>query len=103
MNYICNGDTPHFGCSEIEQIYHSAEEKTTDCLRNTARELFPRRDPIMYENLIMQKGHGQAFLHNGEYALPKWTIVAYPELFGVMDDDTLYPFCDPKYYRRNTK
>lgn len=103
MNYICNGDTPHFGCSEITQIYHLAEEKTTECLQTTAKKLFPGLDPIMYENLILQKGNGRAFEHNGECTLPKWTIVAWPESFGVMEDDMIYPFCDPKYYRRHTK
>lgn len=101
MNFVCDKDTPCFSFPEIQKIYSHAQDKTTEVLRRTARKLFPDRDPIMYENLIIRKGFGREFLHNGEYTLPKWTIIAYPGCYGVMEDDTVYPFCDPKYYRRN--
>ena len=103
MEFGCNGNTPCFSFPEIEDIYRNATEKNTDALRETAHRLFPNRDPIMYENLSMRKGFGRAFEHEGEYKLPKWTIIAYPGFYGVMEDDTIYPFCDPKYYRRNNQ
>lgn len=101
MKFACNGDTPCFSFPEIQEIYHNAADKSTESLQKTARRLYPDRDPVMYENLILQKGHGRAFEHKGEYRLPKWTIIAYPGCYGVMEDDTIYPFCDPKYLRRN--
>lgn len=101
MNFVCDKDTPCFSFPEIKKIYYQSPDKSTESLRETARKLFPDRDLVMYENLIIRKGFGRAFLHNGEYTLPKWTIIAHPGWYGVMDDDTIYPFCDPKYYRRN--
>lgn len=92
MNFVCDKDTPCFSFPEIKKIYENSQEKSTESLRITARYLYPNRDPIMYENLILQKGHGRAFLHKGKYALPMWTIIAYPGCYGVMEDDTIYPF-----------
>lgn len=103
MNFICDKDTPCFSYSEIKEIYYQSQDKSTEGLRATAKMLFPGRDPIMYENLSIHKGNGRAFEHNGEYTLPNWTISAHPGYYGVMGDDTIYPFCDPKYLRRNIK
>lgn len=103
MNFICDKDTPCFSFQEIKEIYCCAEDKTTESLRETARWLFPNRNPVMYENLSIRNGFGRAFEHNGKYTLPKWTIIAHPGYYGVMEDDTIYPFCDPKYFRRNNK
>lgn len=92
MNFVCDKDTPCFSYPEIKKIFENSQDKSTESLRATARNLYPNRDPIMYENLILQKGHGRAFMHKGEYRLPKWTIIAHPRWCGVMEDDTIYPF-----------
>lgn len=101
MNFVCDKDTPCFSFREIKEIYLNAADKSTESLQETAYRLYPGRDPVMYENLVLQKGHGRAFFHEGKYRLPKWTIAAHPGYYGVMEDDTIYPFCDPKYLRRN--
>ncbi|MDY3225296.1 MAG: hypothetical protein SOW84_05415 [Candidatus Faecousia sp.] len=102
MKFECNANTPRFRFSEIREIYNHSQEKSTEALRETAHRLFPGRDPVMYENLMIRTGCGRAFLHEGEYTLPKWTIIAHPTWYGVMEDGTIYPYCDPSFYRRNT-
>lgn len=102
MKFECNANTPRFCFSEIREIYNHSQEKSTEALRETAHRLFPGRDPVMYENLMIRTGCGRAFLHEGEYTLPKWTIIAHPTWYGVMEDGTIYPYCDPSFYRRNT-
>ena len=100
MIFECDAATPHFPASEIREIYFHSQEKTTEALRTAAKELFPERDPVMYENLLIRPGCGRAFLHNGDYTLPGWTIIAYPDLYGVMEDETIYPYCEPQFYRK---
>ena len=92
IRFECNRNTPHFTASEIHEIYEAASEKSTQALRTTAKSLFPDRDPVMYENLTLEKGHGRAFMHQGEYRLPEWTTLAWPEMYGVMEDGTIYLF-----------
>lgn len=90
LHFICDKNTPHFSVEELCEIYYKCEEKTTTALRNTSRLLYPGRDPITYENLIIREGFARAYMHKGEYRKPKWTILAYPLMLGIMDDETIY-------------
>lgn len=90
MSFICNKDTPHFTSAEIREIYHKTQEKTSAAMQDTARKLYPGRDPIVYENLFIRPGYARAYMHHGDYQKPKWTITAWPLMLGVMDDDTIY-------------
>lgn len=93
MIFTCNAQTPHFSFEELEQIYQQAETKETKCLRETARELFPGRNSVTYENLYIGAGPGRAFKHHSdEYEKPKWVLVSYPVMTGVMEDGTIYLF-----------
>lgn len=93
MEFVRNGRTPHFSFEEIKQIYAAAEKKDTQSMQDAARELFPNRDPITYENLSIEKGPGRGFKHKSDqYENPKCMIMAHPVLIGVMDDDTMYLF-----------
>lgn len=93
MTFDRNANTPHFSFEEIQQIYVAAKRKDTKALQEAARELFPNRDPISYENLSIGKGPGRSFKHtSGDYEKPKYMIVAYPVMIGVMVDDTMYLF-----------
>ena len=93
MNFVRNANTPHFSMEEIKEIYVHAKVKDDRSLQAAARELFPGRDPITYENLSISKGPGRAFKHHSDqYENPKCMIMAHPVIVGVMDDDTMYLF-----------
>ena len=93
MNFVRNAQTPHFSFEEIKQIYVAAKVKDTQSMQATARELFPNRDPITYENLSIGKGPGRAFKHTSDqYENPQYMVMAHPVLIGVMSDDTMYLF-----------
>ena len=87
-----NGDTPHFSLEELKQIYEKAETKTTQAIKDAAQELFPERAEIALHNLYLSDGPGRAFMHNGEYENPRYMLVSYPVLTGVMKDGTIYQF-----------
>lgn len=93
MTFDRNSQTPHFTFEELKEIYAAAEKKNDNCLRATARKLYPDRDPITYENLYIGKGPGRAFKHNGdEYENPEHMLVSHPVMAGVMKDGTIYQF-----------
>lgn len=93
MNFTRNANTPHFSFEEVQQIYTAAKHKDTKTMQDTARELFPGRDPITYENLSIGKGPGRSFKHKSDdYEKPKYMIMAHPVMIGVMADDTMYLF-----------
>jgi len=93
MHFQMNAQTPHFTFEELQAIYQNTKKKESAALRQTARELFPGRDPVAYENLYLSKGPGRAFKHNGdEYENPKWILASHPVMTGVMEDDTIYLF-----------
>lgn len=93
MGFIRNGQTPHFTLEELKEIYAASKKKDTNAMRETARQLFPGRDPITYENLYIGTGPGRAFKHNGDqYVNPKYIFVSHPIMTGVMDDGTIYQF-----------
>ena len=78
---------------ELKQIYDSVKTKDTASMQDKAKDLFPGRDPICYENIMLWKGPGKAFKHNGdEYVNPKCVINAHPLIVGVMADGTFYQF-----------
>lgn len=90
MKFECNKDTPHFSSEELQTIYRSTDEKTSEALRQTARHLYPGRNPVTYENISIREGYARAYMHKGEYRKPKWTITAWPLMLGVMEDETIY-------------
>lgn len=93
MDFIRNGQTPHFTLDELKEIYAASKKKDTIAIRETAKQIFPGRDPIAYENLYICTGPGRAFKHNGdEYMNPKYILVSHPIMTGVMDDGTIYQF-----------
>ncbi len=98
MDLIRNSQTPHLELEELRQAYE-AIAKTKDLesiegrLRGKAQEMFPGRDPVVYENIAVSKGPGRAFKHGGdEYKNPAFIINAHPLMIGVMDDGTFYQF-----------
>lgn len=93
MYFDRNGKTPHFEVDEIRMILANSKRTDTATLQAVARELFPGRDPIAYENLFSFPGPGRSFKHKGEeYVRPKFCINAHPVIVGVMDDGTVYQF-----------
>lgn len=58
MDFPMNSKTPHFNYDEVVEIYRKTNHPTERKLRDTARNLFPGRDPIAYENLFCLLGHG---------------------------------------------
>lgn len=93
MSFDRNSQTPHFSYEELKEIYAASPKHETKALKDAALKLFPGRDPVTYENLYISTGPGRAFKHNGEtYENPKYILVSYPVMTGVMKDDTIYKF-----------
>ena len=93
MNFVCNSQTPHFSFEELKEIYEASPKHETNALKEAAQKLFPGRDPVTYENLYISTGPGRAFKHNSDtYENPKYILVSYPVMTGVMKDDTIYKF-----------
>lgn len=90
--FINNGDTPHFSLEELKQIYEKAKSKTTQAVKDAAQELFPERADIAINNLYLSDGPGRAFMHHGSYENPRYILVSYPVMTGVMKDGTIYQF-----------
>lgn len=88
-----NANTPHFSIEELKQIYDATRTKDTHSMIAKAKELYPGRDPICYENITIWEGPGRSFKHNGDdYVKPKYVINAHPLIVGVMADGTFYQF-----------
>nr|DAJ59245.1 MAG TPA: hypothetical protein [Caudoviricetes sp.] len=92
MDFRMNSQTPHFTYEEIVTIYKQTKHPDDHRLRETARAIFPNRDPIAYENLSINKGPWRAFMHHGQYENPQCVLLSYPVQVGVMKDGTTYPF-----------
>lgn len=92
MDFPMNSKTPHFNYDEVVEIYRRTDHPTERKLRDTARNLFPGRDPITYENLFLSSGPWRAFMHNGDYEKPQLVLMSYPTQIGIMKDGTTYPF-----------
>lgn len=72
MDFPMNSKTPHFSYDEVVEIYRKTDHPTERKLRDTARKLFPGRDPITYENLFLSSGPWRAFMHNGTTRNRNW-------------------------------
>lgn len=90
--FVNNGDTPHFSMEELKLIYEKAKAKTAQAIKDAAQELFPERTDIALNNLYLSDGPGRAFMHNGAYENPRFLLVSYPVMTGVMKDGTIYLF-----------
>lgn len=90
--FVNNGDTPHFSLEELKLIYEKAKSKTTQAIKDAAQELFPERSEIALNNLYLCDGPGRAFMHHGAYENPRFLLVSYPVMTGVMKDGTIYLF-----------
>ena len=58
MDFRMNEQTPHFSYEEVVAIYQQTKHPDSNRMRETAKAMYPGRDPITYENLFVEKGHG---------------------------------------------
>lgn len=92
MDFRMNEQTPHFSYEEVVAIYQQTKHPDSNRIRETAKAMYPGRDPITYENLFVEKGPWRAFMHHGQYENPQCVLLSYPVQVGVMKDGTTYPF-----------